>query len=439
MIKYIVRRLIYSLLVIIGVLIVTFFLFRVAAGDPAAAVLGKNPSPMEVENLRMELASDKPLIWGNWRRTEIYTSVNFAEKRELPGFKTEGIAEYKEGLFRLNGGKIIFQKNFEMEAAAVKAEIVFRGTFSGNGATYYSKGWEEIEILLPGTSLPDFFTVENTGMPLSDFRSVKFYRQQRPPWDSQLLASLKELVQFRPSFPYLSFLNFGRTLISRESIRRVLWRGVWPSLMLMLPIFWGELLLGVAIALFSTAFRGSWPDRIVVLFSVAGMSISYLAFIIFGQWYLAYYFNWFPVWGFGTLRHLMLPVLIGIISGLGGGVRFYRTIFINELNKEYLITAEAKGCSGFSVYCKHLLRNAAIPLIARVTTVLPFLFTGSLLLESFFGIPGLGYEGINALMNSDLQMLKALVILTALIFVIVNLFADVAYAWADPRIRLESR
>lgn len=439
MIKYIIRRSAYSSLIIIGVLILTFVLFRIAAGDPAAAVLGKNPSPREIEDLRMELASDKPLIWGNWRRTEIYTSVNFAEKRELPGFKTEGIAEYKEGLLRLNGGKMTFQKNFEMEGAAVKAAIVFRGSFSSNGVTYHSKVWKEIEILLQGISLSDFFTVDNTDMPSSDFKRVEFYRQQKPPWDSQLLASLKEIVQFRSNFPYVSFLNFGRTLITRESIRGVLWRGVWPSLMLMLPIFSGELLLGVAIALFSTAFRGSWPDKIIVLFSVAGMSISYLAFIIFGQWYLAYHFNWFPVWGFGTLRHLALPVLIGIISGLGGGVRFYRTIFINELNKEYLTMAEAKGCGVFSVYCKHLLRNAAIPLIARATTILPFLFTGSLLLESFFGIPGLGYEGINALMNSDLQMLKALVILTALIFIVVNLFADVAYVWADPRVRLENQ
>ena len=137
------------------------------------------------------------------------------------------------------------------------------------------------------------------------------------------------------------------------------------------------------------------------------------------------------------MKYLALPVIIGILSGLGGGVRFYRTVFVNELNREYLRTAQAKGCTPFSVYCKHLLGNAMIPIITRSTTLLPFLFTGSLLLESFFGIPGLGYAGINALMNSDLQMIKSLVIVTAVIFVFVNLLSDIAYAWADPRVRLE--
>jgi peptide/nickel transport system permease protein len=122
---------------------------------------------------------------------------------------------------------------------------------------------------------------------------------------------------------------------------------------------------------------------------------------------------------------------------LGGGVRFYRTIFVNELKKEYLRTAEAKGCSKYKIYFYHLLRNAAVPLITRASTMLPFLFTGSLLLESFFGIPGLGYAGINALKNSDLQMVKALVILTAILFVIMNMVSDIMYAWADPRVRTE--
>ena len=167
------------------------------------------------------------------------------------------------------------------------------------------------------------------------------------------------------------------------------------------------------------------------------MSVSYLVFIIFGQWYLGYYYNFFPVWGWGDWRHLALPVIIGIVSGLGGGVRFYRTVFVNELNREYLRTARAKGCGPLNIYGRHLLRNAAIPVITRASTILPFLFTGSLLLETFFGIPGLGYAGINALNNSDLQMIKALVIISALLFVVVNLLADITYAWVDPRIRLK--
>jgi peptide/nickel transport system permease protein len=204
----------------------------------------------------------------------------------------------------------------------------------------------------------------------------------------------------------------------------------------MLPIFIGELIFGIVFALVATAFKGSILDHGLVIVSIAGMSISYLVFIIFGQWFLGYYFNWFPVWGWGDIRYLALPVIIGIFSGIGGNVRFYRTVFVNELNREYLRTAAAKGCSGFSIYSKHLLRNAAIPIITRASASLPFLFTGSLLLERFFGIPGLGYLGIDALDNSDLQLLKALVIVSAMLFVGINLAADITYAWADPRIRL---
>ncbi|MBO4303272.1 MAG: ABC transporter permease, partial [Lentisphaeria bacterium] len=131
--------------------------------------------------------------------------------------------------------------------------------------------------------------------------------------------------------------------------------------------------------------------------------------------------------------------LLGIIHGPGGGVRFYRTVFLNEVNKEYLRTAAAKGVAPFFLYFKHLLKNALIPIITRCSTLLPFLFTGSLLLETFFGIPGLGYEGVNALNDGDLQMLKALVLLSAFLFVFINLVSDLAYAWADPRIRLEKK
>ena len=273
----------------------------------------------------------------------------------------------------------------------------------------------------------------------TEIKSLAFYRPMKHAWDSQLLDSLKEIVCFKPDFPYVHFFDFSKTLQTRAPIREKLWKGMWPSLFLMLPIFFGELVLGILLALISCAYRGTWIDRTIVVLSVAGMSVSYLALIIFGQWFLAYYLNLFPVWGWGDLRYLLLPVAIGIVSGTGSGVRFYRTVFVNEINKEYLRTARAKGVSMGSLYLKHLLKNAMIPIITRASTVLPFLFTGSLLLESFFGIPGLGYESINALNDSDLQLLKALVLLGAFLFVVINLLTDIAYAFVDPRMRMDSK
>ncbi len=435
MFNYIIRRIIYSGLVIMGVLLLTFVLFRLAAGDPAAAVLGKNPSPREIEDLRQELGADRPLVFGHWRQSEIFTSASFSEKRLMPGMEVSGNPVFENGFLRFDSGTIGLKRNFPSDKLEVQGKILFRGEFAVNGLTFKSAEWREIEF--PVAANQEKVLIAVGKVPL-EVKEIEFYRRQDSPFDSQLSAALGEICSFRSEFPFVSFLNFGKTLMTREPIRDILWRGIGPSMSLMLPIFFGELLLGIILALISTAFKGMLFDRMIVLFSIAGMSISYLVFIIFGQWYLGYYFNLFPVWGWGELKHLALPVIIGILSGLGGGVRFYRTVFVNELNKEYLRTAAAKGCSPIVIYGRHLLRNASIPIITRASAALPFLFTGSLLLEAFFGIPGLGYAGIDALNNSDLQLLKALVIISALLFVVINLMTDIAYAWADPRIRLKS-
>ena len=403
MFSYIIKRFFYSILIIAGVILLTFGLFRVAAGDPAAAVLGKNPSPREVEDLRSDLGADLPLVYGRWRKTEAFSSADFSSKNKKLGVTVKD-------------GNILFKRNFDIDSP-VQCRIK-------------GKTWEK-EINIPPSQ--KVLIIPNA----PQIASVEFFREQKSPFNSQLIRSVKEIMSFSSTFPYVTFLNFGRTIVTREPIRHILWRGVGPSLCLMVPIFIGEIIIGICLALLAAAYKGRWPDRVLMLLAISTMSISYLVFIILGQWFLAYSLNWFPVWGWGSLINLALPLIIGIASGLGGSVRFYRTVFVNELNREYLRTAAAKGCSTFSIYTKHLLRNAMIPIITHATAALPFLFTGSLLLETFFGIPGLGYLGVEALNNSDLQLLKALVIISAILFVTINTVADVAYAWADPRIRLK--
>lgn len=399
----------------------TFGLFRVAAGDPAAAVLGKNPSPREVEDLRSDLGADLPLIYGSWRKTEAFSSTDFSSTNKSLGIKISPKAQLKNDCLSLNGGKVEFKRNFDIDTL-LKCRIKFR---------IDNQAWLTREENIP----PSQKSLLISGN--MQIASVEFFRKQKSPFNSQLIRSVQELISFTSIFPYVSFLNFGRTIVTREPIRHILWRGVGPSLCVMIPIFLGEIIIGICLALLATAYKGHWPDRVLMLLSISAMSISYLVFIILGQWILAYSLNWFPVWGWGSLINLALPLIIGIASGLGGSVRFYRTVFVNELNREYLRTAAAKGCSSFSIYTRHLLRNSAIPIITHATAALPFLFTGSLLLETFFGIPGLGYLGVEALNNSDLQLLKALVIISAILFVTMNTVADIAYAWADPRIRLK--
>jgi peptide/nickel transport system permease protein len=431
MLAFVVRRTFYSILIVLGVVLLTFLLFRLAAGDPAAAVLGKNPSPREVEDLRTELGADLPLFFGYWRKTEAFASVDFSSKRKVPGVKFTGEFCYGDDGVRIKEGGLELTRNFEIGKVSQQCVIRYTGQFEYNKKVWKSKSWSTAALKVdPGQAI---VKLAGQGLTVS---SLSFERRQKSPFNSQFIRSLGEIVSFNAEFPFISFFNFGRTVVTREQIRGILWRGVGPSLSVMLPIFIGELVFGIIFALIATAFKGTILDHGLVIVSIAGMSISYLVFIIFGQWFLGYYFNWFPVWGWGDIRYLALPVIIGILSGIGGNVRFYRTVFVNELNREYLRTAAAKGCSGLSVYSKHLLRNAAIPIITRASASLPFLFTGSLLLERFFGIPGLGYLGIDALDNSDLQLLKALVIVSAMLFVGINLVADITYAWADPRIRL---
>ena len=425
MLNFIIRRLGEAVLVMLGVLLLTFVLFQMAAGDPAAAVLGKNPKPLEIENLRRELKSDLPLFYGNWRKSEVYTACDYQEKFvELPGIVTTGSvrknAHGAEGFFT-------WSRRFDMPEKLLVRVVGRDCLLKAGSKEYYFCGFSEVEL----DRAPEVLSIAGS------VDKVEFFRYQDNPFNSQFINSLLELVDFKSTFPYITFLNFGKTITTREPINNIIARGLVPSLSVMLPVFLLELLLGIIFALIATACKDSFVDRALLVLSVAGMSISYLVLIIAGQWFLGYYLNWFPVWGWNGVRYLMLPILLGVVSGLGGGVRFYRTVFVNELKNEYLRTALAKGCGKTTVFSKHLLRNAMVPIIARASTVLPFIFTGSLLLESFFGIPGLGYASLDALNNSDLALLKALTIVNALLFVVINLIADLLCAWADPRIRLK--
>lgn len=424
MLKFIIRRLGESVLVMLGVLLLTFVLFQMAAGDPAAAVLGKNPKPLEIENLRRELKSDLPLFYGHWRKSEVYTSCDYEEKFvELPGITAIGTTQKTD---RGANGTFVLKRRFEVPEK-VLVKVMTRGVLKADGKEYYLGGASSVVL----DSAPEELLISGR------VAKVEFFRYQENAFNSQFVNSLRELVDFKSSFPYITILNFGKTITTREPINNIIARGIIPSLSVMLPVFIFELLLGIVLALIAAAWKDTLTDRVLLVLSVAGMSISYLVVIIAGQWFLGYYLNWFPVWGWGDARFLALPVLLGVISGLGGGVRFYRTVFVNELKNEYLRTALAKGLPRWKVYSKHLLRNALIPIIARASTILPFIFTGSLLLESFFGIPGLGYASIDALNNSDLALLKALTIVNALLFVVINLIADLLCAWADPRIRIK--
>jgi len=248
-------------------------------------------------------------------------------------------------------------------------------------------------------------------------------------WDSQFVNHFRKALTFQ----------FGRAL-DREKISEKILRGVGPSLSLTIPMFLGTLVLSLTLALLAAFVRGSWLDMVVVILCVAGMSIPYLSFIIYGQYFFAYKLGWFPILYMpeeSLLTSLALPVVIGIIAGLGGNLRFYRTVVLDEMRSDYVRTAFAKGLSTPQVLFKHVLKNALIPIITSVVLSIPYLFLGSLLLERFFGIPGLGSLMIEAIASRDFFIINAMTFIFSLLIVVFTLLTDICYAWADPRIELE--
>jgi len=249
-------------------------------------------------------------------------------------------------------------------------------------------------------------------------------------WDSQFFRHLENSLTF----------NFGRSWSDRELIIDKIKRGAGPSLALTIPMFLGTVIISISLALVVAFMRGTIIDVLAVLVCVAGMSIPFLSFILFGQYFLAFKWGLFPVFFWPNLspvQYVTLPVLIGIVAGLGGNLRFYRTVMLDEMRNDYVRTAFAKGLGPGKVLFKHVLKNAMIPIITQVVLAIPFLFLGSLLLERFFGIPGLGYLMIEAIGARDFQVINAMTYIGAILFVVFNLITDICYSIVDPRITFE--
>jgi peptide/nickel transport system permease protein len=239
----------------------------------------------------------------------------------------------------------------------------------------------------------------------------------------------------------LSF-DFGRSDADDTPIVDRLRRGVLPSLCVTVPLFAVGLVIGVGLSLFVAYFRETYIDRTGVVLCVLGMSVSILLYIIGGQYLLGKLLRWFPLSGFDlrpalVARFLAIPWLVGIASGIGTDVRFYRTVFLEETGRDYVRTARAKGCGDARIMRRHVLRNAMIPILTQVVVSIPFLFTGAILLESFFGIPGLGSMTVDAIHANDFATLRVMVYIGALAFVVGQIATDVSYTLVDPRVRLE--
>ena len=232
--------------------------------------------------------------------------------------------------------------------------------------------------------------------------------------------------------------DFGRAEDGRDIAREIVSR-MGPSLAIALPTFILGLLVTVSFALLLTFFRASYLDFWGVVLCVAMMSISGLFYIIGGQYLVSKIWRLVPISGYGggldAWKFLILPVLIGVISGIGSSTRWYRTIFLEEISKDYVRTARAKGLSEVTVLFRHVLRNAMIPILTGVVVVIPLLFMGSLLTEAFFGIPGLGSYTIDAINAQDFAVVRAMVFIGSVLYIVGLILTDLSYTFVDPRIR----
>jgi peptide/nickel transport system permease protein len=234
--------------------------------------------------------------------------------------------------------------------------------------------------------------------------------------------------------------RFGRADDGRDIAYEIKTRMI-PSLAIALPVFLLGLGAYIVFALTMVFFRTTYVDFWGVVLCVALMSISSLFYIIGGQFLISKLWHLVPISGYGqgldATKFLVLPVVIGVISGAGANTRWYRTLFLEEMGKDYVRTARAKGLPESIVLFRHVFQNALIPILTGAVVIIPLLFLGSLIAESFFGIPGLGSYTIDAINSQDFAVVRVMVFLGSLLYIVGLILTDISYTLVDPRIRLE--
>ena len=253
------------------------------------------------------------------------------------------------------------------------------------------------------------------------------------PWYVQLGIYLKGIATF----------DWGRSWATNESVAHLFATRLPATLTVMLPILVLDTLLALPIAMWVAYRRGSLGDRAIMIASTLALSISFLVYIIVGQYVFGFQLGWFPVQGWSDsvvtnlVTYVPLPVMLALLVGVAPQTRLYRTFFLDELGHDYVRTARAKGMTEKTVLFRHVLRNAMVPILTNIGLALPGIFVGSFLIEVFFSIPGLGREVILAVNRSDYPVIQALTVYLAFITMLINLAVDVLYKLVDPRVVLK--
>ncbi len=436
MIRYVIRRVLYAIPIVIGVNLITFalFFFVNTPDDMARAHLGaKRVTEEQISRWKRERGYLYPYFYNNgWSETEV---------RQVSGADVSlRLKAQRAGAYRLR----------------IEAPGADKGSLAVEIATH-----ETARLLLPGR-----FERGRIRIDLADRaqRTVPFRLEPlegethpldlsfRPSQDAPLAVvrldfkedlspaeRFTETIFWKKSVQLL-FFRFGTSDDGRNIGQEIRTR-ITPSLAVTLPIFLIGLFVNITVAGILAFYRGTYLDFWGVVTCVVMMSVSILFYVIGGQWLLGKTLRLVPVSGYDTgihaVKFVLLPVVIGVISGIGNGVRWYRTIYLEEMGKDYIRTARAKGLPESLVLYKHALKNAMIPILTGVVVTIPFLFIGSLVLESFFAIPGMGSFTLEAIQRQDFAIVQAMVFLGSVLYIVGLIMTDISYTLVDPRIRLE--
>lgn len=250
--------------------------------------------------------------------------------------------------------------------------------------------------------------------------------------------SITETIFWQKSIKLFLF-DFG-TSDHGQNINQAIAQRYGPSLSIAIPTLILGLIVNIILAMMLAFFRGCYLDNWGTIWCVVLMSISLLFYIVAGQYLVARVLKWLPISGYSdglsSIKFVLLPVLIAVFSGIGANVRWYRTFFLEELDQSYVRTARAKGLSEPTIFFKHVLRNSLIPILTGVVVILPLLFMGSLIMESFFSIPGLGSYTMDAIRSQDFAIVRAMVFLGTVLYILGLMLTDISYVLVDPRVKL---
>ncbi|MBI5725627.1 MAG: ABC transporter permease [Planctomycetes bacterium] len=492
MLDYILRRLGQAVLTIFGVMILSFLLFRVVSGDIAAAVLGPKATEQAKAQWRHDYGYDRPRILNLHKTVLMVDNAGGSgplNAKDAPGSKTVvalGLTLGKPGWGEESAGpgvkpksdtlmgRYVFWLNEDTPLEKMTNGLPMvedaRPETGSAQPTFPASGPQTQPVTTPipaaGTQMPAqntadkqdaketkkkpkiLFTLSDKSRFEVDLSGVGTCGElmkrinEHPKNGGKLVAQIaqKKCSEIFNS-QFFRFLYASATFQSRSivgdnrKLTEIIEDRANYSLALTVPAMAIEWLIGMVIACFVAYYRNTWIDKVTVLVSILGMSIPFLAFMIYGQDLM---FKIEPKYAQSLLYrgNIYLPIAIMVIAGVGGMVRFYRTVILDEINRDYVRTAKAKGLPLPTILFKHVLRNCMLPILTSLIMSIPFLIMGNLLVENFFGIPGLGDLMITSIGNCNEPIMNGLVFLTALIITLGVLITDISYAIFDPRIRL---